>query len=293
MAGQDWQGKLFYQVLGVEPSASLEEIKSEYRWLARKFHPDQNDGDERAARRFRDITEAYEVLSKPNERAKYDAFLESGQSTSRTRTSAPPPPRRERQAPQQKPPYRNPSGTTPPEQKKPPPRAAHQGQTRDESTRKSQGGTENQANGDGSTEIGDIPAVSWVVAGLLLAFIIMVLATIPGVAQNESQVAPPQTVEPVGNDASEDFCEMVFRDDRWFETKADLYAFWSKLDNGLDKLSDSGSLVRNRGEILLTRTKNLVRAWDSGSENDWQASWESYLRAEGFLAEQCGYTLEQ
>lgn len=72
MTTKNWVGKDFYAVLGVESTASVEEIKSEYRWLAKKFHPDTNDGDERAAKRFQEINEAYEVLSHPELREKYD-----------------------------------------------------------------------------------------------------------------------------------------------------------------------------------------------------------------------------
>jgi DnaJ-class molecular chaperone len=78
MAGNKWEGKAFYQVLGVTQSSALEEIKSEYRWLARKFHPDQNNGDERAAKKFGEITEAYEVLSKVSSREDYDRFISLG-----------------------------------------------------------------------------------------------------------------------------------------------------------------------------------------------------------------------
>ena len=72
MDANNFAGKDLYAVLGLQPSASLEEIKSEYRWLAKKFHPDMNKNDDRAARRFQEINEAYEVLSNPDSRANYD-----------------------------------------------------------------------------------------------------------------------------------------------------------------------------------------------------------------------------
>jgi len=59
-------------VLGVARSASGEEVKKAYRNLARRYHPDRNDGDEEAAHRFREIAEAYETLSNPDLRARYD-----------------------------------------------------------------------------------------------------------------------------------------------------------------------------------------------------------------------------
>ena len=62
----------YYKVLKVSPEASTAEIKSAYRKLARKKHPDLNDGDEKASLEFSRIAEAYKVLANPNERATYD-----------------------------------------------------------------------------------------------------------------------------------------------------------------------------------------------------------------------------
>jgi len=63
---------LFYRRLDVRPEASREEIVHAYRRLAHGAHPDINPGDPDAARRFREITEAYEVLTDPSRRASYD-----------------------------------------------------------------------------------------------------------------------------------------------------------------------------------------------------------------------------
>ena len=73
MAGQDWFEKDFYAVLGVPQSASADEIKKTYRKLARQHHPDANPGDAAAERRFKDIGEAYAVLSDSEQRQQYDA----------------------------------------------------------------------------------------------------------------------------------------------------------------------------------------------------------------------------
>jgi curved DNA-binding protein len=64
----------YYRVLGINRSATEQEIKQAYRKLARKYHPDVNPGDTRAEARFKEINEAYEVLSDKEKRAKYDRF---------------------------------------------------------------------------------------------------------------------------------------------------------------------------------------------------------------------------
>jgi curved DNA-binding protein len=64
--------KDYYKILGVSKSAPEKEIKSAYRKLARKYHPDVNPGDKQAEEKFKGINEAYEVLSDPVKRKKYD-----------------------------------------------------------------------------------------------------------------------------------------------------------------------------------------------------------------------------
>jgi curved DNA-binding protein len=66
--------KDYYHTLGVSKTATQEEIKKAFRKLARKHHPDVNPGDEAAAEKFKEISEAYEVLSDPEKRQKYDQF---------------------------------------------------------------------------------------------------------------------------------------------------------------------------------------------------------------------------
>jgi curved DNA-binding protein len=64
----------YYKILGLSKNASKEDIKKAYRKLARKYHPDVNPGDAAAEKRFKEINEANEVLSNPENRAKYDNY---------------------------------------------------------------------------------------------------------------------------------------------------------------------------------------------------------------------------
>lgn len=73
MASQDWFEKDFYAVLGVASDADAKEIKKVYRKLAREHHPDSKPGDKTAEQRFKEIGEAYAVLSDPEQRKQYDA----------------------------------------------------------------------------------------------------------------------------------------------------------------------------------------------------------------------------
>jgi molecular chaperone DnaJ len=72
MTGQDWLEKDFYAVLGVSKGADGTEVKKAFRKLARKLHPDHNPGDPKAEARFKEVGEAYAVLSDPEQRKQYD-----------------------------------------------------------------------------------------------------------------------------------------------------------------------------------------------------------------------------
>src|SRR5436305_10791250 len=64
----------YYEVLGVKKGASEDEIKKAYRKLARDFHPDRNPGDKQAEQRFKEVQDAYDLLSDKQKRAQYDRF---------------------------------------------------------------------------------------------------------------------------------------------------------------------------------------------------------------------------
>ncbi len=70
----------YYEVLGVEKNASADEIKKAYRKKAIQYHPDRNPGDKEAEEKFKEAAEAYEVLSNPDKRARYDQFGHAGVS---------------------------------------------------------------------------------------------------------------------------------------------------------------------------------------------------------------------
>src|SRR6266700_3845760 len=85
--------KDYYKVLGVARTASADDIKKAFRKLARKYHPDVNPGDKKSEAKFKEINEAYEVLSDSDKRRKYDTLgpnwqeqfgFQPGASTRRT-----------------------------------------------------------------------------------------------------------------------------------------------------------------------------------------------------------------
>jgi len=78
MASQDWFDKDFYSVLGVSKDVSEADLKKTYRKLARKYHPDSNQGDTAAEAKFKEVSEAYSVLSDAEQRKEYDQIRAMG-----------------------------------------------------------------------------------------------------------------------------------------------------------------------------------------------------------------------
>jgi molecular chaperone DnaJ len=78
LASQDWFDKDFYKILGVSKDVSEAELKKVYRKLARQYHPDSNPGDTAAEAKFKEVSEAYSVLSDQAQRKEYDAVRAMG-----------------------------------------------------------------------------------------------------------------------------------------------------------------------------------------------------------------------
>ncbi len=83
MASQDWFDKDFYKVLGVSKDIPQDELKKTYRKLARKYHPDSTQGDPAAEAKFKEISEAYSVLSDKDQREEYDQIRAMGSGGAR------------------------------------------------------------------------------------------------------------------------------------------------------------------------------------------------------------------
>ncbi|EYT60436.1 MULTISPECIES: DnaJ C-terminal domain-containing protein [Microbacterium] len=88
MASQDWFDKDFYKTLGVSKDVSDADLKKTYRKLARKYHPDSNQGDAKAEAKFKEISEAYSVLSDTEQRKEYDEIRAMGSGARFTASGA-------------------------------------------------------------------------------------------------------------------------------------------------------------------------------------------------------------
>lgn len=88
MASQDWFDKDFYKTLGVSKDVNDADLKKTYRKLARKYHPDSNQGDAKAEAKFKEISEAYSVLSDTEQRKEYDEIRAMGSGARFTASGA-------------------------------------------------------------------------------------------------------------------------------------------------------------------------------------------------------------
>ena len=68
----------YYEVLGISKNADANEVKKAYRKLAMQYHPDKNQGDKQAEEKFKEVSEAYEILKDPEKRGRYDQFGHTG-----------------------------------------------------------------------------------------------------------------------------------------------------------------------------------------------------------------------
>ena len=68
----------YYEVLGIQKNASEDEMKKAYRQMAKKYHPDLHPNDKEAEEKFKEVNEAYEVLSDPSKKERYDQFGHAG-----------------------------------------------------------------------------------------------------------------------------------------------------------------------------------------------------------------------
>ena len=80
----------YYEVLGVNKGASDDEIKKAYRKMAKEYHPDLHPGDSVAEAKFKEVGEAYEVLSDPQKKSRYDQFGHAGVPVILPATTTPP-----------------------------------------------------------------------------------------------------------------------------------------------------------------------------------------------------------
>jgi len=80
MAAKDLYEKDYYAILGVDKKADAAEIKKKYRSLARELHPDKTKGDKKLEDRFKEVSEAYEILSDDKKRSEYDQAREAFKS---------------------------------------------------------------------------------------------------------------------------------------------------------------------------------------------------------------------
>lgn len=252
-------GGNLYSRLGLSPDCSQAEIKAEYRWLARKFHPDHNPDDQRAVKKFREITEAYEILSDPAKRSAYDRTL--GVSNP---AEPPQPPRQSSSTP--KPPSQPKPKSTPPKQT---PRTVPAGMGKPEKF---------------------ALTVTLIIVGLMFFGWLGSLGD--AYESNQSSNSTQQlSTTPQNMDTSE-FCDFVFNGDRYYDSAIEATAQRIRIADAMVNTVDLDSTVEIYAGRVIWALSEVAYGWNSSTQEEADRDFAQYQSVESQLATACGFQLQ-